>query len=226
MQPLTLQLLRRFSWPAWVQHPWRHGVAVLAVALGVALALAVHLINASALAEFGQAVATVNGQPDLSLRARQGAQDDRWIERAQAAPGVELASPVIDSTVSWSDGTQPHTLRLLGVDALSVALALLGGARHLGLRTPDGRERTVRLAGTVGAAGAPLLVMDVTAAQDLLGWTGQISRLDRRLAAGTAEADVLDALQLPPQLLAPPEFDITSRFWCRPRDVGSYESSA
>lgn len=242
MQPLTLQLLRRFSWPAWVQHPWRHGVAVLAVALGVALALAVHLINASALAEFGQAVATVNGQPDLSLRARQGKLDDRWIERAQAAPGVELASPVIDSTVGWIDGAQPHTLRLLGVDALSVvavapdvlprafageqtgnraqldflaadavfanpaALALLGDARSLRLRTPDGREHTLHLAGTVGAAGAPLLVMDVAAAQDLLGWAGQISRLDLRLAAGAAEADVLDALQLPPQLLAlPPE---------------------
>ena len=242
MQPLTLQLLRRFSWPAWVQHPWRHGVAMLAVALGVALALAVHLINASALAEFGQAVATVNGQPDLSLRARQGTLDDRWIERAQAAPGVELASPVIDSTVSWSDGDQPHTLRLLGVDALSVAavapdvlprtfsngtagnrarldflaadavfanpaaLALLGDARSLRLRTPNGSEHTVRLAGTVGAAGAPLLVMDVAAAQDLLGWAGQISRLDLRLAPGAAEADVLDALQLPPQLLAlPPE---------------------
>jgi putative ABC transport system permease protein len=243
MQPLTLQLLRRFSWPAWVQHPWRHGVAVLAVALGVALALAVHLINASALAEFGQAVATVNGQPDLSLRARQGTLDDRWIERAQASPGVDLASPVIDSTVGWdADGATRHTLRLLGVDALSVAavapdvlprvfageptgnrarldflaadavfanpaaLALLGDVRSLRLRTPNGREHTVRLAGTVGAAGAPLLVMDVAAAQDLLGWAGQISRLDLRLAAGASDADVLGALQLPPQLLAlPPE---------------------
>ena len=35
----------------WRHHPWRHGVALLAVALGVALAYSVHLINQSALAD-------------------------------------------------------------------------------------------------------------------------------------------------------------------------------
>jgi putative ABC transport system permease protein len=37
--------------------------------LGVALAFSVALINASALSEFSQAVRSVNGQPDLELRA-------------------------------------------------------------------------------------------------------------------------------------------------------------
>ena len=50
--------------------------AVLAVMLGVALALSVHLINASALSEFSQAVRSVNGQPDLTLRAAQGQFDE------------------------------------------------------------------------------------------------------------------------------------------------------
>ena len=48
-------LLTSFSWQELRQHPWRNAAAVLAVALGVALALAVHLINASALNEFAQA---------------------------------------------------------------------------------------------------------------------------------------------------------------------------
>ena len=52
----------------WRHHPWRHGVALLAVALGVALAWSVHLINGSALAEFAQAVRAANGQPDAVLR--------------------------------------------------------------------------------------------------------------------------------------------------------------
>ena len=33
----------------WRHHPWRHGAALLAVALGVALASSVQLINHSAL---------------------------------------------------------------------------------------------------------------------------------------------------------------------------------
>ena len=65
-------LLKTFSWQEIAHHPWRTAVAVLAVMLGVALAFAVHLINASALAEFGAAVRAVNGQPDLELRPREG----------------------------------------------------------------------------------------------------------------------------------------------------------
>ena len=60
----TLHLIAREA----RHHPGRVGVALLAIALGVALAFAVHLINASALAEFGQAVRSVNGQPDVELR--------------------------------------------------------------------------------------------------------------------------------------------------------------
>ncbi|MDE2501818.1 MAG: hypothetical protein KGL18_02400, partial [Burkholderiales bacterium] len=56
----------------WRHHPWRHGVALLAVALGVALAWSVHLINASALAEFASAARSVGGTPDLVLRGAQG----------------------------------------------------------------------------------------------------------------------------------------------------------
>ena len=47
-----IRLLTTVSWQEFRHHPWRSGTAVLAVALGVALALAVQLINASALAEF------------------------------------------------------------------------------------------------------------------------------------------------------------------------------
>ena len=48
----TALLLRRLTWPEWRAHPLRQTLAVLAVALGVALAFSVHLINQSALAEF------------------------------------------------------------------------------------------------------------------------------------------------------------------------------
>ena len=47
-----LTLLRQLSGPELRHHPWRNGAALFAVTLGVALAFSVHLINASALAEF------------------------------------------------------------------------------------------------------------------------------------------------------------------------------
>ena len=49
-QVRSLAWLWPLMWREWRHHPWRHGVALLAVALGVALAFSVHLINNSALA--------------------------------------------------------------------------------------------------------------------------------------------------------------------------------
>ena len=54
-------LLLTFSWQELRHHPWRSGAAVLAVMLGVALAFAVQLINASALSEFASAAHGVSG---------------------------------------------------------------------------------------------------------------------------------------------------------------------
>jgi len=115
-------LLTTFSWQELLHHPWRNASAVVAVMLGVALAFAVHLINASALAEFSSAVSSVNGQPDLELRARQGALPDELLERVAAHPSVTVASPVLElaTTVLAQDGTKVP-VKLVGVDALTVA---------------------------------------------------------------------------------------------------------
>ena len=106
----------------WHHHPWRHAVALLAVALGVALAYSVHLINTSALAEFASAVRTANGEPDLSLRAGRDGFDDALFERVAADPGVAIASPVleIDTYAKAADGRRV-AVRVLGIDALQAA---------------------------------------------------------------------------------------------------------
>ena len=116
-------LLRHTSWPEWRQHPWRHAVALVAVALGVSLAFSVHLINGSALAEFSAAVRAANGEPDLSLRsARREGFDDALYARAALAEGVAAATPVVEvDSVAWSVRNERVPLRLLGVDALTVA---------------------------------------------------------------------------------------------------------
>lgn len=237
-------LLKTYSWQELRHHPWRTAAAVAAVMLGVALALAVQLINASALAEFSGAVSAVNGQPDLSLRARQGGLDDALLAPVAQAPGVAAASPVLEvaTSVQTADGRRLG-VRLVGVDALAVAAV---SPALMPLPTPDddrsGRGRfelfapdavflnpaaaqaltpsgeppatlqvqrgldhaTLRVAGTVNAPGAPLLVMDIAAAQALMDRTGAISRIDLRLAPGTDTAALLRALALPPNVVAQP----------------------
>ena len=120
-----LALLRTFSWQELRHHPWRNLAAVVAVMLGVALAFSVHLINASALAEFSQAVRAVNGQPDLTLRAAQGRFDERLYERVANDPQVAMASPVLeistDALNGNADTAQRQPLRIVGIDALTVA---------------------------------------------------------------------------------------------------------
>ena len=115
-----LPLLRLLIAREWRHHPWRHGAALLAVALGVALAWSVHLINNSALAEFSQAVRAANGDPDLTLRGR--GFDDALFERVATDPAVQIASPVleIDTYARTVDGRR-IAVRVLGIDALLAA---------------------------------------------------------------------------------------------------------
>ncbi len=119
--PVLRALLLTYSWQELKHHPWRNAAAVLAVMLGVALAFSVHLINASALSEFSQAVRSVNGQPDLELRAAQGSFDEALYERVASHPQVALASPVLELSTYASTtgpGSTRVSVRVLGVNAL------------------------------------------------------------------------------------------------------------
>ncbi|MEY4980263.1 MAG: hypothetical protein RLZZ352_2533 [Pseudomonadota bacterium] len=141
-------LIRGFSWQEWLHHPWRHASAVVAVMLGVALAFSVQLINASALDEFSSAVSAVNGEPDLSLRARSSSLPDAWLALVAAHPAVTNASPVLErgTAVLTSEGRKVP-VKLVGVDALDVAAVSPGlmprldtainNAHRLDLFAPD-----------------------------------------------------------------------------------------
>lgn len=111
-------LLLTFSWQELRHHPWRNAAAVVAVMLGVALAFSVHLINASALDEFSSAVRSVNGQPDLELRAAQGGFDEALFARVAQHPQIALASPVVEVSATAVLGERRLPLRIVGVDAL------------------------------------------------------------------------------------------------------------
>ena len=94
----------------------------MAVMLGVALAFATHLINASALSEFSTAVRSVNGQPDLELRAVQGSFDETIFEQVANNGEVAVASPVLElATYAVTPDGKRTALKVLGLDALVVA---------------------------------------------------------------------------------------------------------
>ncbi len=264
MTQLLWPLLKTFSWQELRHHPWRNAAAAIAVMLGVALAFAVHLINASALDEFSQAVRSVNGEPDLELRGTQGSFDEAVYALVAQNPQLEAASPVLEiNTYVIAESGQRKPVRVLGVDALliaQVAPALMpqpqgasatanpkanpnskssaapnaepqpepnstpadspqdrfavfapgnafanAAARLLVLPPASGASntnatpqlrlqsglqvQTVRIAGRVNASGAPLLVMDLGAAQDLFGRGGQLSRIDLKLKPGVNRDD-------------------------------------
>jgi len=113
-------LLGTFSWQELRHHPWRNAAAVLAVMLGVALAFSVQLINASALDEFSSAVRSVNGEPDLEVRAVQGGFDEAVFAQLARHPQVALASPVVEVQGLALAGGQQVPIRVIGIDALAL----------------------------------------------------------------------------------------------------------
>jgi len=211
----------------WRAHPGRVVTAALAIAVGVALGFAVHLINASALNEFGRAVRTVNGEADLRVRAA-GPEgfDERLYPRLARIDGVAAASPVIELPAAAGK----TGLTLIGLDVLRAASvtpgligdrnartafgedlvflspALLDAAGRRPGQTIDltaaGRSRTFRIGGKLGAAGEGqmIAVMDIAAAQWRFDRLGRIDRVDLRLAQGADAARVQRAVAavLPP----------------------------
>ena len=111
----------------WRQHPARIAMALIAIATGVALGFAVHLVNASALAAFGQALRTVNGTADLQIRAASTLGfDEALYPRIVDVAGVTDASPVVELKAVAGRGA---AITLLGLDIIragNVTPSLIG----------------------------------------------------------------------------------------------------
>ena len=98
---------------------WRALLAVTCIALGVALAGAVHTIHSSALDEIGRAARTLAGTADLELQGPRNGFDDALFAPVARVVGVSVASPVLDLEATLADGT--GTLRVLGIDPFRAA---------------------------------------------------------------------------------------------------------
>ncbi len=197
------------------EQPARLAVTVIAIALGVALASAVHLVNTAALAEFSQATKRLVGEADIVVRGpRDGFPESLFVALARD-PRVSLASPVLE--IDAAIPGRREALHIIGLDpfrAGALQPALIGdvgadllrlfAGRGIFLSTPAalslGLHAGDSLPVTVGNAvetlpvlgllspdtyAQPLGLMDIAAAQWVFGRVGRINRIDLRLPPGS-----------------------------------------
>lgn len=114
------QLARWLLIGEWRAHPMRALLAVVAIAVGVAMGFAIHLINAAAFNEFSSAVQSLAGQADVQVAGREAQFDEAIYPRLATRDGVAVASPVleIDAALSGPSAAARGTLKIVGLDAL------------------------------------------------------------------------------------------------------------
>jgi putative ABC transport system permease protein len=240
-----LPLLWRASLRQMARRPGQVGLAVVGVALGVAVVVAVDLASSSATRAFQLSTEAVTGRATHQIVGGPEGLPETLFPRLVLATGV-TAAPIVEAYVALpgragGPALAPRLLHLLGVDPFSegplrpyldaggearAAVAGPGGAARpggggprpadltplllrsgtcllsaataaeLGLRAGDrfavragGMPRQLELAGVIEPAGAgaesaigDLLVMDIAAAQELLGRQGRLDRIDLLLS--------------------------------------------
>jgi putative ABC transport system permease protein len=196
------------------ENPGRMVLALAAIALGVALGVAVHLVNASAANEFELASRHLAGEADLVVRGPRSGFDEAFYPRLALLPQVEAANPALEVEVQLAG--RPETLKIIGFDPLRAAQvqpALLPersgmltdlfdadavflsppAAEWLGLKSGDDlrilvgtRAVSLKIAGLLPheAYRQRLAVMDIAAAQWRLARLARLNRLDLKLRPG------------------------------------------
>ena len=116
----------------WRSQPGRFLTAILAIAIGVALGLAIHLVNRSALDEFARALTVINGDAQAQIVANAGAFDESLYSIVAGDARIAAASPVIDvevplgatgsaSGATARSGGPPRSIRVIGLDVFRAA---------------------------------------------------------------------------------------------------------
>ncbi|MCX7290635.1 FtsX-like permease family protein [Janthinobacterium sp.] len=117
--PAATRLLSRWLLLGeWRAHPVRACVAVLAIAIGVSLGFAIHLINAAAFNEFSTAVKSLSGQADVQVAGREALFDEAIYPWLAQRDGVAVASPVLElqAAVAGRAGKDGGPLHILALD--------------------------------------------------------------------------------------------------------------
>ncbi|MYN30148.1 FtsX-like permease family protein [Duganella levis] len=198
----------------WRAHPVRALVAIAAIAVGISLGFAIHLINAAAFNEFSAAVKGLSGLADVQVRGTEPFFDEAIYPTLAQRDGVVVASPVLEFDASVP--SQRTALKIIGTDAFRASYispelvgtptdnnindtladdALFLSAAAQQWLQPQANAVTLqvgtsqiklRVAGSLPAAraGQRIAVMDIGAAQWRFAKLGQLSRIDLKLRDG------------------------------------------
>lgn len=216
--------MRLFFWllvGAFKAQPGRWLIAGFTVALGIALAVAIHTVNRSALQEFGRALDLINGQASAQLIMPTGDFPDTLYDTLvarQAELGIKAISPVLERTtpglrvigldifqagrvspVLMPAAADGQRLELFGAKAIFLSATAL---QNLQLAIGDdltlafeGKSESFQVAGLVpGVTGQNLAVMDLGLAQWRLNGLGRLSRFDIQLEDGRSPQALATAL--------------------------------
>lgn len=128
----TVTLSRWLLFGEWRAHLVQVTVALIAIAIGVAMAFSIHLINTAAFNEFSAASKSLSGQSDLQVRGRKTFFDEALYPALVRHDGVAVANPVLEFDVAIPGKQQnrnDHKLKIIGIDmfrAMRISPDLLG----------------------------------------------------------------------------------------------------
>lgn len=108
------RLTRWLTLGEWRAHPLRAVTAIAAIAIGVALGFAIHLVNAAAFNEFSSAVRSLSGQADIQVSGTETLFDESIYPQLARMPEVAVASPVLEFDAALPEKQQ--ALKFIGLD--------------------------------------------------------------------------------------------------------------
>lgn len=108
------RLTRWLALGEWRAHPLRALTAIAAIAIGVALGFAIHLVNAAALNEFSTAIHSLSGQADIQVAGTEATFDESIYPELARLSEVAVASPILEFEAALPG--EPRALKVIGLD--------------------------------------------------------------------------------------------------------------
>ncbi|MDB6069879.1 MAG: conserved rane protein of unknown function [Verrucomicrobiales bacterium] len=111
--------LARAAWRGWKAKPFLAALNVLGLAVGIAVYLAIRIVNHSATQSFQAGIDLVAGRSDLEISQSGGLDETLWPKLA-ALPGLKAATPIVEGFATFPDKPGEY-LRIIGVDPFTAA---------------------------------------------------------------------------------------------------------
>ncbi len=192
------RLLWRASLRHLLRHPWQIGLSVLGIALGVAVAVSIHLANDSARRAFDLATEAVTGRATHQIVGGPSGLAESVYRDLRVGLGTRRAAPIVEGDAAAAD-FPGRTFHLLGVDPFAeepFRPHLTARRQALGGRAPaDALADLVARPGTAFISSATAAALGLRSG-DTLALRLRGGRREVRLVGLIEPADALSARAL------------------------------